>query len=189
MIINKTAIILSGGKNSRMNYKTKAFLKINEKPFIEIILSQLGSYKEILISCNNISEYSYLENKVNLIRDKIVDIGPMGGIHSCLAEAKFDECLFVATDMPFLNKNLLDYLGRVNFEEDALIPIVNNKKQPLCGVYKRKIIKVIEDRIKDKDYKLNNLLDNLNVKYLTMDNEKFFFNINTVKEYEDLKRV
>ena len=189
MKIRKTVVILSGGKNSRMNYETKAFLKINKKPFIEVILSKLNDYEEVLISCNNLNEYIYLEDKARLIKDKIFDIGPIGGIYSCLLEAKFDECLFIAVDMPFLNEKLLNYLGNFKFNEDALVPIVNNKIQPLCGIYKTKSIKIIKEMIDNKNYKLKYLLDKLDTKYLVINDEKSFSNINTVKEYEKLKRV
>ena len=38
MSIKKSAVILSGGKNSRMGYETKAFLKLNDRKFIDLII-------------------------------------------------------------------------------------------------------------------------------------------------------
>lgn len=185
-MIKKTAIILSGGKNSRMNYKTKAFLKINEDTFIHRILLAIADYEEKIISCNNFKAYKDFKNEALLVSDSFKEIGPIGGIYSALNKSSFSHALIVACDMPFLNKDILNYLGNYDFKEDALIPIVNGKIEPLCGIYKKSSVKIIESMIKDKDYKLMNLLKNLNTKYLDIKDNDNFLNINNPEEYSEL---
>lgn len=185
-MIKKTAIILSGGKNSRMNYKTKAFLKINGDTFINRILLAIADYEEKIISCNNFKAYKDFKNEALLVSDSFKEIGPIGGIYSALNKSSFSHALIVACDMPFLNKDILNYLGNYDFKEDALIPIVNGKIEPLCGIYKKSSVKIIESMIKDKDYKLMNLLKNLNTKYLDIKDNDNFLNINNPEEYSEL---
>ena len=185
-MIKKTAIILSGGKNSRMNYKTKAFLKINGDTFIHRILLAIADYEEKIISCNNFKAYKDFKNEALLVSDSFKEIGPIGGIYSALNKSSFSHALIVACDMPFLNKDILNYLGNYDFKEDALIPIVNGKIEPLCGIYKKSSVKIIENMIKDKDYKLMNLLKNLNTKYLDIKDNDNFLNINNPEEYSEL---
>lgn len=185
-MIKKTAIILSGGKNSRMNYKTKAFLKINGDTFIHRILLAIADYEEKIISCNNFKAYKDFKNEALLVSDSFKEIGPIGGIYSALNKSSFSHALIVACDMPFLNKDILNYLGNYDFKEDALIPIVNGKIEPLCGIYKKSSVKIIESMIKDKDYKLMNLLKNLNTKYLDIKDNDNFLNINNPEEYSEL---
>ena len=185
-MIKKTAIILSGGKNSRMNYKTKAFLKINGDTFIHRILSAIADYEEKIISCNNFKDYKDFENEALLVSDSFKEIGPIGGIYSALNKSSFSHALIVACDMPFLNKDILNYLGNYDFKEDALIPVVNGKIEPLCGIYKKSSLKIIESMIKDKDYKLMNLLKILNTKYLDIKDNDNFLNINNPEEYSEL---
>lgn len=185
-MIKKTAIILSGGKNSRMNYKTKAFLKFNGDTFINRTLLAVADYEEKIISCNDFKVYKDFKNEALLVSDSFKEIGPIGGIYSALKKSSFSYALIVACDMPFLNKDILNYLGNYDFKEDALIPIVNGKIEPLCGIYKKSSVKIIENMIKDKDYKLMNLLKNLNTKYLDIKDNNNFLNINNPEEYSKL---
>lgn len=184
-MINRAVIILSGGKNTRMNGKTKAFLNIDGYRFIDNILLASSDYKEKIISCNDISKYLEFKD-VKLVVDKFKEIGPIGGIYSALKETTLDEALIVAGDMPFLNKEILNFLGNYKFNEDVLVPVTNEKVQPLCSIYKKKVLETILKMIEEKDYKLKNLLNRLNVKYIDIENGENFSNINTVYEYEKI---
>lgn len=194
MKINKTAVILSGGKSSRMNYNNKAFLNINNKSFIEIIIKALEDFEELIISCNDFSKYENELNKsrilssckIRFIEDVLKNKGPIGGIYSALINCKFQYGLFVAVDMPLLNKGLLNKIGNKSFKGDALIPIVNGEEQPLCGVYAKSCIATIEEMIHRENYKLKDLLKNINTKYIEVNEELSFSNINTIEEYETL---
>lgn len=188
MKIEQSAVILSGGKNSRMGYETKAFLKLKNKKFIDIIIDALKDYDDIIVSCNNLEDYNYLKPKVTLIKDEVKDIGPMGGIYSCLKKCKYNKCLFVAADMPFINKELIDTLTNEDFKEEALVPIVNGKIEPLVAVYDKKIIHIIEELINNDDFKIRNLLKLVNVKYINITDDKAFINVNTKEEYESIKK-
>lgn len=184
-MINRAVIILSGGKNTRMNGKTKAFLNIGGYRFIDNILLASLDYKEKIISCNDISKYLEFKD-VKLVVDKFKEIGPIGGIYSALKETILDEALIVAGDMPFLNKEILNFLGNYKFNEDVLVPVTNGKVQPLCSIYKKRVLETILKMIQEKDYKLKNLLNRLNVKYIDIKNAENFSNINTVYEYEKI---
>ncbi|MBS6043400.1 MAG: molybdenum cofactor guanylyltransferase [Clostridium baratii] len=184
-MINRAVIILSGGKNTRMNGKTKAFLNIDGYRFIDNILLASSDYKEKIISCNDISKYLEFKD-VKLVLDKFKEIGPIGGIYSALKETTLDEALIVAGDMPFLNKEILNFLGNYKFNEDVLVPVTNGKVQPLCSIYKKRVLETILKMIEEKDYKLKNLLNRLNVKYIDIENGESFSNINTVYEYEKI---
>lgn len=184
-MINRAVIILSGGENTRMNGKTKAFLNIDGYRFIDNILLASSDYKEKIISCNDISKYLEFKD-VKLVVDKFKEIGPIGGIYSALKETTLDEALIVAGDMPFLNKEILNFLGNYKFNEDVLVPVTNGKVQPLCSIYKKRVLETILKMIEEKDYKLKNLLNRLNVKYIDIENGESFSNINTVYEYEKI---
>ena len=161
MSIKKSAVILSGGKNSRMGYETKAFLKLNDRKFIDLIIESLKDYDDIIVSCNKLEDYKYLK-QVTFIEDEIKDIGPMGGIYSCLKKCNYNKCLFVAADMPFINKNVIDTLSYCEFNE----------------VF-----------IKSNNYfKIRNLLKLINVKYIEINDNKAFINVNTKEEYENIKK-
>ena len=68
-MFDATAIILAGGKSSRMG-QNKSLMKYNDVPMIEYIYNQLdGKFNEILIGANDANLYNYLNLKV--VEDKI----------------------------------------------------------------------------------------------------------------------
>ncbi|GAA0070093.1 molybdenum cofactor guanylyltransferase [Clostridium sardiniense] len=187
-MIRKSAVILSGGKNTRMNYKIKAFLEFEGSRFIERALNAISDYEEKIISCNDIEKYREFKDRSILVLDDFKDIGPIGGIYSSLKKARFSSVLIVAGDMPFLSRDILKCLGKYDFVEDALIPVVNGRIQPLCGIYKKSILGVIEEMIEKDNYRLKSLLENINTRYIDINEEDNFSNINTVEEYNKLIR-
>lgn len=185
MIDKAGIIILSGGKNSRMGFKVKAFLKLGDECFIEKILKRVDNYDEIVISCNDLELYDKYSDRCTLVSDEIKDIGPLGGIYSSLKKLRGDRAVIIAADMPFVKKETIDTMAKIDFKGDALIPIVNGKEEPLFGVYKKSSILQIEKMIEEKNYKLKNLLKVLNVTYILINDEISTININTPAQYEE----
>ena len=183
--IKKTAVILAGGKSSRMNYKNKAFLNLNGETFIEKIIKELSSYEEIIIVSNNMDEYKHLGCRV--VKDIIPGCGPLSGIHSGLTSASHEKVLFVACDMPFINNEFVDYLGNIKEKSEALIPVVKGKIQPLCGIYNKSIVELVEKELLNNKFKLIKFLDEIDAKFIMVDeiidSYECFLNINTEEEY------
>ena len=56
-----SALVLAGGKSSRMNGNNKAFLKYKNKTFIENILEVLHEFNKIYVSVDNKEKYKDLD--------------------------------------------------------------------------------------------------------------------------------
>ena len=191
-MINKTLAILAGGKSSRMNYNNKALLSYKEKKFIEYIIEAGKDYKEIIIISNNLQEYKGFNLRV--VEDIYKGNGPLSGIHSALINSTTDKVLCIACDMPLITQNVLNVIGNYNGEYDVLVPRVNERLQPLCGIYSKSILPKIEEAIKEYNNKLQLLIRSLNLKVIEGDDkskfiERDFSNINTEKEYRELEEV
>ena len=187
MKINKTLAILAGGKSSRMNYNNKALLSYKEKTFIEHIIEAGENFKKVVIVANNKELYS--DFNVDVISDIYVGNGPLSGIHSALVNSSNDKVLCVACDMPLISKKTLEFLGNIEEDYEVLIPKVNDRLQPLCSIYSKKILGPVETALKNGDNKLQKLIRNLN--YVEIDEKNFkeeeFFNINTPSDYKRLE--
>ena len=186
MKLKASAVILSGGKNSRMNYNTKAFLSLDNERFIERIIKRLNLIDDIIISCNNLSLYQEFLDTCRLVEDEVKDIGPIGGIYSTLKSIKNDKALVIAADMPFISEYVINSLINIDFKGDALIPVVDGKEQPLCGVYRKSALDKIKENIDNKNYKLKSLIKSLDVTYILMNDERAMTNVNTPEEYREI---
>ena len=194
-MIKKSAAILAGGKSSRMNYRNKAFLKYEEDYFIERIIKALEDYEEIIIISNNPEEYTEFGLKV--FKDIYPSQGPLSGIHSALNHIKNDYCLVVACDMPFINKEVVNYLGNIKEDYEILIPKFQERLQPLCAIYKKSCKDIMEKELINNSNKLIKTCFKFSMKVVEefpfiekihKKEIKNFYNINTVHEYENLIR-
>lgn len=188
------AIILSGGKSSRMG-TNKALLKINEKTNIERIMNQLRDFQEIILVTNEPKEYEFLNVKMTM--DQYPGKGPLAGLHAGLLASACEANLLVACDMPFITSDLAHLLIEKIGEDDAVIPVINGKQQPLFSVFKQNVIKKIEDCIENDRLRMKQLLEGIHVHYMSDDDfiqyrldelERIFFNMNNPIEYEDAKK-
>lgn len=182
--IKKTGVILAGGKNSRMG-RNKAFLELNEKPFIEIAIEVFKNFDEVIVISNN--EELYSKYNVKVYNDIVKNIGPIGGIYTALEYAKYD-IVTVACDMPYLNSEIVERIAN-EMDDKSVIAVTNGKLQPLCSGYKKGIINKVSLCIEGNDLKLRSLIDKIDKSYIYFDDEDLFFNVNTVNEYKKLTGV
>ena len=83
-----TAIILSGGKSTRMG-QDKGLMEIKGKPMIQYVIDNITPVcSQIIISANQ-DEYKKFGYPV--INDNIMDTGPAGGIGSSLPLSSNDK--------------------------------------------------------------------------------------------------
>lgn len=200
------AVILAGGENKRLPL-IKGFLEIEGKKIIESCIEVLDEICEgVVISTNNPERYCYLG--VPMVGDVVRHKGPMTGILSALVSLKVPEVFVVACDMPFIKPALVrDIVDKwmqntansspvtrhssLKNGWDALIPIFDNKPQPLLGIYSRSLINKIENSISEGNRGLRKFLKGINVRYInenevrSLDPEgRSFVNINTLEEYK-----
>lgn len=186
------ALILAGGKNSRMNGKNKAFLKYNNKTFIENILETLKDFNKIYISVDDIKKYNHL--KYELIEDIYKDIGPIGGIYSALSVIDEEYVFVTGCDMPKISERIIEILKKNLNKDDKCILFKddNEKIYPLGAIYSKKCLPFIEKMIYSKNYKLTNLVKGVNGKIISLKdmgiNNEELLNINNPIEYNDLNK-
>ena len=200
------ALILAGGENKRLPV-IKGFLEINGRRIIELNIELLkGIFDCVIISTNDPGLYFYLG--VPMVGDIVKYKGPMTGILSALVTLEVPDIFVTACDMPFIKPQLVKYIINkwknsnknpltINCYSspkkgwDAAIPVFDNKPQPLFGIYSKKVIRNMEETIKNDSRSLREFLKKLDVLYIsedevrTIDPEgRSFVNINTLEDYE-----
>ncbi len=181
-----TGIILAGGKSTRFG-EDKCLLKIGENYIISNLISLLKPYcNEILISSN---KEINIKGEYTIVADIIKNIGPLGGIYSCILQAKNEKSIVVSCDSPFLNDEILRKITSEDASYDITVYKFNNKIQPISpGIYSKNFLAKAEYNIKNKKYKLQGIIKEsksriLDIEVFSINNpEKAFININTKEE-------
>lgn len=183
-----SGIILAGGKSRRMG-EDKAFLGYEGTSFIEAAVQKLKPYcSEILISSDNptISIPGTLR-----VSDEIKDIGPLGGLYSCLKRSSYDEALVIPIDTPFITPELIGHILEHSSGYEVTVVRHGERIHPLTGLFHKAVIPILEGEIKDKHYKI--LMFIYKTKYQLLDtpgfDEEVFMNINSRSEYDGIKQV
>ena len=189
-----TAVILAGGKSSRMG-RNKAFLKIEGKTFIERQIELLRNvFAEIIISANTPSEYEHL--KVPVVEDIFPDKGPLGGIYSGLIMSDSFYTFMLACDMPFVEIELIKHLKSFAEGHDAVIPKSERGLEPLHAFYSKKCLEPIKKELDSNNLRIISFFPGVSVKIVELDSLPFsgnfkdsIKNLNTMEEYESEKNI
>jgi len=132
-----------------------------------------------------------------VVEDIYPDCGPLSGIHAALSVTSTDLNLVLAVDMPLMTPECLSWLavqaGRAN--ELIVVPEALGGLQPLCAVYRRALRAVVEQSLKDGDYKIGHLFTLAPTRYISEFeicragfSPEIFRNVNSPEEYEALMR-
>lgn len=173
-IKNIDALILAGGKSSRMNFLDKALLKYDKsRTFLEKITDDLEKFENIMVSINK--NQNFLIPRGTIVTDSSENSGPIEGIYQGLLSTKSDFIFVTTCDMPNITKEFVDFILQfASHDYDAvIIKDSKGKTYPLFGIYNKSSLSTIEGLIMDKNYRLQDLLAELNVKYISLSNTTF----------------
>ncbi|MFA5417100.1 MAG: molybdenum cofactor guanylyltransferase [Bacteroidales bacterium] len=183
-----TGIVLSGGKSRRMG-KEKGLCHFRGKALITYAIDILKPLcRELIISANNkIDQYELLDYPV--ISDEIPDAGPIGGLYSCLKQSQSDINLVISCDTPFVTIEVYQELLKYSNDYQAVVPIHENGFiEPLTACYHLSCVSVIQQQLETGNYKMMDLLDELNTKYVRFESAmeglkaSLFHNLNSPED-------
>ncbi|NLX63880.1 MAG: molybdenum cofactor guanylyltransferase [Clostridiaceae bacterium] len=189
MLYDATGLVLAGGKSSRIG-TDKALLKLNNMTLLEYSLGKLkGLFKEVMVSVDIKGKYN-IDNSREVI-DVYPDCGPLGGIHAGIKNAQYEWVFVTACDMPLWEDSLVVELMKRRNGYDAVVPVINNKTEPLFALYNKTCLPLVENNLNKRKYKVSDLYTELNVNYINAgelpDNglisPSAFININTSTDY------
>jgi molybdopterin-guanine dinucleotide biosynthesis protein A len=188
--MDTTAIILAGGKSSRMG-SNKALLQLNGVTVIEGIIKKLENIvDDIIIVTNTFDDYEFLH--LPMIEDLRLGMGPLAGIEAGLAATKTDRNLVVACDMPFISIELGAYLLSCLEEFQAAVPEISGQLHPLFAAYRKEVNGAVTKSLEENQLRIRHFLHTIHVKIvkkellqsLELPNEEhYFFNMNNRDEY------
>jgi molybdopterin-guanine dinucleotide biosynthesis protein A len=144
--------------------------------------------RTLLKHCQKILEKTNLDqvfiSGAQGIKDIYKNLGPIGGIYSCLFElTEYDHIVFMPVDMPFLTDKIINELID-NYDYSNVI--FENKNLPLLIKNNSTNRHVIKTQITNNNLSLYKLFGILEVKVLNNTfHEKLFANINSPTQWQE----
>lgn len=185
----KTAIILAGGKSSRMG-EDKALMRFGDRPLLQRVIDELRPHFDDLILVTNQPERHLALEDVRIVTDVEAGQGPLGGIFAGLLASRGRHNLVVGCDMPFLNHLLLDYLWSLRTWGDVVVPLTHEALAPICAVYDREVLPTIAEALAQGERRVMGLYPRLKVHYVREDellpydpDLRSLQNLNTPEDY------
>ncbi|MFO7151926.1 MAG: molybdenum cofactor guanylyltransferase [Bacillota bacterium] len=189
-----SAVVLNGGKSSRLSGQNKGLLRLGGITILERIVDVLSPlFPEVLVISNYPEQLGFLKGRCPIFQDEIKGLGPLGGIYTGLKKMRFETGFFVACDMPFLNPELILTLLGNSEGADVVCPRIGEFIEPLHAVYSKKCIAPIEDIVQNGGKRrVRDLFARVKTRFVDLPEGRFypeFLNINTWEDFEKAKGI
>ena len=181
---NVTAIILAGGKNTRMGGLDKSMLPVRGVPMIRHIVTQLEShFGEILIGADDLEKYGFLGHRI--IQDEVNDMGPLMGIYSCLLSSDNDLNFITACDIPDIRIDFISNMLELSAGADIVMPVNGiDDYEPLHAIYRKSVIPAVQNLLKENKLKISDLFGMVETKFIPFDGRGWYHNLNYRDDYD-----
>ncbi len=181
--------ILCGGKSSRMQSE-KGLVLYRNKAFIEHIIDAVLPISKNIQLVTNSSDYDYLGYKI--VKDIVLEKGPLGGIYSALVHSDFDTNLILSCDIPLISTQIIQQLID-NHSDGVAITVFgdSNRIHPLIGMYSKNLISVLKNAIDSNSLKMMDFISKSKHQLIPIEEEntKLFKNINSLADLEALELI
>jgi len=176
-----TAIILAGGKSSRMG-KDKAFLEINGVPIVNHLVSSIQPYFDDVILSTGSGSGAW--NDVNTVPDIYQGCGPLSGIHACLSASKTDYNFIIACDIPGVNLPVLFTILSLSDKHEIVTPSFdNNPAEPLFTFYRKHVYLTAGVLLRNGRFSVRELFDKCDTHIRRFTDAHWYRNLNTPEDY------
>ena len=189
-------MILAGGENSRFSGRNKALLSIGGKRILDRIYDVFTILFDQVILVTN-DPIQYLEWDLDIVTDIFPIRSSLTGIHTGLFYTATPYAFFAACDIPFLKKELIEFLiNSVKPNVDIVIPETSKGFEPLFSVYSKRCFKPIEAQLEKKIHQIQRIFHKVRVKKIPEDILRAidpdlvsFYNINTPEDLAKAQQV
>ncbi len=169
--------------------RDKALLVLDGSLFIERIADALTNvFGEVLLISGHARRYAFLNLPTFVDRHK--HCGPLAGIHTALNNATTNAIFVASCDIPFLTPSFIRDVITHDGHCDVTLVFGSNSLEPLCGLYRKTCLPVVERQLRKRKYTVRTCLQNLQTTILTLPPKVHrnlihpLTNINTPNDYE-----
>ena len=186
---NITAVILSGGRSSRMQGEDKGLILLNDKPLISYVADVVNSkVVRLLISANrNIDAY---QKYGEVISDELSDFqGPLAGIVKAMSVVSTPYLLVLPSDSPLVNEIVIDRLIQCMTDKDMDICVAGDgvRIHPTFALIKTSLKDNLLDFLDSGERKLGLWIEQNDFQKVDFsDQPKVFINLNNPQDFDKI---
>lgn len=190
-----SAIVLAGGRATRLGGANKALLEIGGSSILNRVLKALRPLADQIVVVGHLAD-GVRTPGVRIVPDLRPQGGTLVGIYSGMVATQADASLAVACDMPFLSTPLLSKLTEWSAGYDVCVPRIGPHLEAMHAVYRRSCLPVMERAIYEGDLKIINFYPKVKTREVpehdlrTLDPDlRSFMNVNTREDLELARRL
>jgi molybdopterin-guanine dinucleotide biosynthesis protein A len=147
--------ILSGGASRRFG-EDKTLAELNGKPLIRWVYDGVSSHSDdIAIIAKDSGKYSFLSGYARVVQDISEKQCALAGVITALTYAKHDRVFVISADTPLFPFNAIPMMGGF---DGVVIPKINGRLFPLCAIYPKSILPILNAAFNEARYKLTDAL-------------------------------
>ncbi len=177
-----SAFILIGGKSNRFG-SPKWKVMVGTRSVLDRIWDACNAFENRVVVGKNFSS----ENSYPFIKDILKIEAPVNGLYTALESTETDWNLLLSCDLPLIDSFIFHSLRtHITEQTDAVLPIANGITQVTCGLYRKRILPVIENEIQKNHYSLFHLTNLINSKTIDFGDDPRFWNMNTEKDFNEI---
>ena len=180
----RTAVILAGGKSSRMK-ADKALLSFGS--FSSLAEFQYQRLKPLFSRVYIASKIKKFPFQAPLLLERDERFSPLVALASIWENIKVDEVFVLSVDTPFVSLDIIETLCHLASKSKADVIVSSSSRglEPLCAIYRRSSYGAIKELLKEDSHKLHRLLERLDTEEMFFEEEKLFMNLNSPNDYQE----
>jgi molybdopterin-guanine dinucleotide biosynthesis protein A len=163
--------------------REKSLLPIGGRSLIENIIAQIDAhFGTILISAGDRKKFAFLGLPV--VEDDMPGQGPLTAVWTVLRVSPCPVNFVIACDIPVINIPFVEKILSLAPKYEIVAPRYRDGKfEPLFAAYSRSVVPAIARQVAAGDYRISSLFRTCRTKFVAMDGQKWFRNLNTIEEY------
>jgi molybdopterin-guanine dinucleotide biosynthesis protein A len=187
-------VVLAGGEATRL--PGKLLLDAGQMPMLARVYRNVSAGRTTVLSCKGT-----LPSEIDRFIDApaVVDRwplrGPLSGLISTMSELRAPYVFAVAGDAPFVDAAFIDRLeALLQPGDEALVPYrtIDGKRriEPLAAIYAREpFVREGLPVLLAGTGALRDVIDRLSARFVEIDDERVFANVNTPDDYAAIRKV
>lgn len=153
LLADVSVAILTGGKSKRFG-SNKLVFEVDGRKLVHRVHDKVHDFSDDVFFQGN-----SVENLESSKDDVVEGRGPLGGVYSALKNSRFEKTIVLAGDLPHVDTRIFDELSR-KADADLVVPRWRNgHREPLCALYSRALVPLIERMLQNGDMKISHLFD------------------------------